>query len=102
MKILLQYFEGCPNWQLAQHRLTRAANEIGLGGAKIELQLVDSPEVAEQLGFRGSPTILIDGRDPFATEGTPIGFSCRVYQTEKGPAGAPSEAQLRAALTRSS
>jgi hypothetical protein len=72
IRIVLQYFEGCPNWQLAQQRLRRTLSEAGLGGVEIEFELVDSPEAAERLGFRGSPTILIDGRDPFATKACPL------------------------------
>jgi hypothetical protein len=54
--------------------------------------------MAERVGFRGSPTILIDGRDPFATGAEPIGMSCRVFRTEDGAQGAPTEAQLREVL----
>lgn len=31
--------------------------------ARVEVVLVDSPERAAQLGFPGSPTVRIDGRD---------------------------------------
>jgi hypothetical protein len=62
---------------------------------KLGHQLIDSPEAAERAQFRGSPTILIDGRDPFANPDQPFGLSCRVYQTEEGPQGAPTEAQLQ-------
>ena len=55
---------------------------------------------AERLGFRGSPTILLDGRDPFAATGDPVGLSCRVYRNEEGLEGAPSLARLRAALLK--
>jgi len=54
--------------------------------------------MAERIGFRGSPTILVDGRDPFATGIEPIGMSCRVFRTEQGAQGAPTEAQLRKVL----
>lgn len=43
--------------------------------------------------FPGSPTILVDGRDPFPTA-VPAGPTCRRYETEAGPDGAPSIAQL--------
>jgi hypothetical protein len=52
------------------------------------------------VGFRGSPTILIDGRDPFAMGGEPVGMTCRVYRTDSGAQGAPTEAQLLKLLSR--
>ena len=33
---------------------------------KLEYQLIDSPATAERVGFHDSPTILIDGSDPFS------------------------------------
>ncbi len=61
---------------------------------------MDSPEEAERTGFRGSPSILIDGADAFADPDAPVGLSCRVYQTPHGPTGSPTLDQLREALTR--
>jgi hypothetical protein len=49
-------------------------------------------------GNRGSPTVLIDGEDPFADPDAPVGLACRVYPTADELAGAPSVAQLTAAL----
>lgn len=94
VELTLQYFDGCPNWRLALERLQHILG----GDADVQLQLVDTPEDAERLAFRGSPTLLIDGRDPFADESDPVGLACRVYRTEAGAEGAPSESQLRAVL----
>ena len=69
---------------------------------ELDRQLIETPEAAEQYGFRGSPTIIIDGSDPFADPDAPIGLSCRVYATEDGYAGSPSLDQLRAALRKAS
>jgi hypothetical protein len=55
-------------------------------------------EEALRLGFRGSPTILLDGQDPFADQDAPVGLACRLYATEGGLQGAPTIDQLRAAL----
>ncbi len=98
MNITIQYFDGCPNWRLADERLREALREAGADGAKITYQKIETPEQAEEAGFRGSPSILVDGRDPFADKDAPVGLSCRVYQTETGPDGAPSLAQLAVAL----
>jgi glutaredoxin len=102
MKLTLLYFDGCPSWQTAEARLHEALAAVGLEDQEVELELVSSQEDAERLGFRGSPTILIDGADPFANESVPLGLSCRLYQTEKGLEGAPSAAQLGELLRRAS
>ena len=100
MKITIQYFDGCPHWKLADERVRRVVRDLSRSDAKLEYQLIDTPQAAEQARFRGSPTILIDGDDPFATEGQPFGLSCRVYVTEDGAQGAPTEAQLENLLAR--
>ncbi|MFQ5967049.1 MAG: thioredoxin family protein [Acidimicrobiia bacterium] len=94
MDVTLQYFNGCANWKIAQSRLRQILGDDW----EIHYQLVESFEDAERLGFRGSPTVLVDGRDPFADESAPIGFACRVYRTESGSEGTPSIDQLREAL----
>jgi hypothetical protein len=97
MNITLQYFEGCPNWERADAAIRKVLDDLGVE-PQVEYQLIDPPEAAERPQFRGSPTILLDGVDPFAQPDTPVGMSCRVYRTQAGLAGSPSEAQLRTAL----
>lgn len=98
MTIALRYFAGCPNWRLAEERLRAALTSIGAGDAVIALEPVETHEEAVRLRFRGSPTILLDGQDPFADEDASVGLACRVYATEEGLQGAPTLAQLRSAL----
>jgi hypothetical protein len=62
------------------------------------LELVETPEDADRLEFAGSPTILVDGVDPFAQKGATVGLTCRVYRTPDGLAGSPTADQLRAVL----
>lgn len=90
------YFDGCPNWQLTNARLESLAGEIGFD---LDRRRVETAEEAEQLQFRGSPTVLVDDDDPFARGDEPVGLSCRLYRTDNGLAGAPTEAQLRQVLT---
>jgi hypothetical protein len=100
MQVTVLYFEGCPNWQTACQRLDEAiATAAVSAGVEVSYQRVETPEEAELVGFRGAPTILVDGRDPWAARDAPIGLSCRIYQTEHGPEGSPSVAQLVEALT---
>jgi hypothetical protein len=98
VQITLRYFEGCPNWRLAETRVKEALAAAGGPEGAIAYERVESHEQAERLGFRGSPTLLVDGEDPFAEKGAPVGLACRIYRTEEGPEGAPTVAQLRAAL----
>ncbi len=99
MTITIQYFEGCPHWKLADERVQKVLRGLSRSDLNLEYQLIDSPADAERVGFHGSPTILIDGRDPFATGSEPVGLTCRVYRTEQGPQGAPTEAELRRLLS---
>ena len=98
MDITLLYFEGCPNWKLMHERLAAIASERP--DVTVTQQLVDSLDDAERLGFHGSPSMLVDGVDPFTTAGAAIGLACRVYQTPEGPSGAPSLEQVRAATAQ--
>ena len=100
MKITIQYFDGCPHWKLADERVRHVVHDLSRSDVDLEYELIDTPQPAEQARFRGSPTILIDGHDPFAGEGHPFGLSCRVYETEDGAQGAPAEAELRRVLAR--
>lgn len=97
VKVTMLYFDDCPSWQIADSHLRLLAEEIDYSIERIE---VTTPEQAEQLRFRGSPSIHIDGSDLFAASDAPVGLSCRIYQTPGGPAGSPTESQLRAALMR--
>ena len=95
MKLELLYFDSCPNWRIAAERLDDVATRHGL---TVNRRLVTTPEEAETGRFRGSPTILLDGEDPFASGDEPVGLACRVYQTPDGPAVSPTTEQLEAIL----
>ena len=95
MKLELLYFDDCPNWRVAAERLDTVATSRGL---TVERRLVTTPEEARAARFRGSPTILVNGEDPFASGDEPFGLACRMYQTPDGPAGSPTTEQLEATL----
>ena len=99
MKVTIQYFDGCPHWKVADEQVRKVLRSLSRADVVLEYQFIDSPETAERVGFHGSPTILVDGRDPFATGDEPIGMTCRVYRTEEGARGMPTEAQLRRLFT---
>jgi len=100
MKVTIQYFDGCPHWKLADERVRRVLEGVSTGEVTLEYELIDSPESAERVGFHGSPTILVDGRDPFVTGIEQVGMSCRVFRTEDAIQGAPTEAELRKLLLK--
>ena len=93
MDVRLLYFDGCPNWQETDSRLREALIVAGVQVTPTYVT-VTTAEDAERLSFRGSPTVLIDGADPFAEESAPVGLSCRVFETPDGLRGAPTVQQL--------
>lgn len=97
MTITIQYFDSCPNWKITEQRIISILESRRLDVA-IEYQRIESHEDAERHRFAGSPTVLIDGIDPFASEKMPIGLACRTYMTDRGLAESPTIAQLEAAL----
>jgi hypothetical protein len=97
MEIDLLYVPDCPNRPLARRHLAAALAQTKRV-AVIREREVRSSEEAARLGMRGSPTILISGRDPFA-EGTDVeALACRLYRTELGYSGAPTVEQFIEAL----
>jgi hypothetical protein len=97
-RITIQYVPGCPHRGLAADRVRQALDRLGTSTPSVELCAVRDEAEAHRLGFRGSPTVLVDGVDPFAEPGAPVGVACRVYATPAGPEGAPSVEQLKDAL----
>jgi hypothetical protein len=97
-RVTLRYFEECPNWRTAGERLVEALGVLGVDPAGVVHETVETVEQAEEVGFTGSPTILIDGIDPFATGHDLVGLSCRMYATPTGLQPAPTTAQLVAAI----
>ena len=93
MAVTLLYFDGCPHWATADERLRTAMHRIGRDDS-VERRRVDTVADATALRFGGSPTILIDGRDPFGEPSTPPGLSCRLYRTPDGLTGSPTVDQL--------
>ena len=97
MRITILTVPDCPNTPVAAGRITAA-----LAGrpASVELVEVTGEAEAARLGMTGSPTILLDGVDPFAAAGAVPGLSCRIYRGPDGAAaGAPSVRDLTAALS---
>ncbi|WP_024285083.1 alkylmercury lyase [Cellulomonas sp. KRMCY2] len=99
MRIQLLYFDECPSWQVADARLREALAAVG-NTTDVERVLVTTADAAESWGFHGSPSVLVDGEDPFAEPGAPVGLSCRLYRTPAGVSGSPTVGQLVEVLAR--
>jgi hypothetical protein len=99
MDVRVVFFDGCPHWTLAEDRLHVALSRLGRDTDEITRVVVKTPDDAENLGFIGSPTVLVDGKDPFATGSEPVAMACRLFNTPEGPAGSPTVDQLMEVLS---
>jgi hypothetical protein len=99
LDVRLLYFDDCPNWRIAHARLEEALAALGADPGAVVCEEVTTAEQAVATGFRGSPTILVDGVDPFAHPDDPAGLACRLYRTAAGLQPAPTVEQLRAVLS---
>ncbi|MFE7215888.1 organomercurial lyase [Streptomyces sp. NPDC057611] len=96
MRITVLTVPDCPNAPVIEERIARALDGRS---ADVELVEVADQERAARLGMTGSPTVLINGVDPFAVPGTPASLSCRLYRGAAGRVdGAPSDTDQRDAL----
>ncbi|MCL5048314.1 MAG: hypothetical protein M1374_05975 [Firmicutes bacterium] len=78
-KIEVLHIQDCPNHE----PLIAELNEIlekHSGQYVLEEVLIASDEQGKKLGFHGSPTVLVDGEDPFPHAQGEVGLSCRRYE----------------------
>jgi hypothetical protein len=88
---------GCPNGPVLTQRLAAVLGDHP--EVPVVRRSVTDAEEATRRGMHGSPTLLIDGRDPFADPDTPPSLSCRLYPAPDGTRqGAPSVEDLRRVL----
>jgi hypothetical protein len=77
--------------EAAHANLNAALALLGKSYVQVELLPVESVQQAEKEQLHGSPTVLLDGRDPFAPDDGATTLACR-------PGGAPTIRQLLDAL----
>jgi hypothetical protein len=89
----------CPGVKLLDQRLAQVLGRRP--GVTVSHRVIDDPDEAARLGMHGSPTLLVDGIDPFAEPGQQATVSCRLYRHRHGGhvEGAPSVRQLRQAIS---
>ena len=97
MELTLLTVPDCPNAAAFEERL--AAALAGRPGVAVVRREIADERAAEQAGMHGSPTLLVNGTDPFAVHGQSASLSCRLYRDDAGrPGPAPSVEALRRAI----
>ena len=102
MRVELLYWDGDPHYMQARQNLVEVLTEDAFE-TPIQMIAVNSPEDAELLDFRGSPTIRLDGRDVLEpSEPAPPGLRTRSYPADDGHGSAPVPGKrlIRAAVER--
>jgi hypothetical protein len=97
MELLVLAVPGCPNVPLLEARLAQVL--AGRPGVTVRRVVLDDPAEVARWGMHGSPTLLVEGRDPFAVPGMGPAVACRMYRGQNGRLeGAPTVTALRQAL----
>jgi hypothetical protein len=97
MELTVLAVPDCPNAPALRERLAEAL--AGYPAVPVARQVITDAAGAAAWGMHGSPTLLVNGEDPFAVPGTPPALACRLYRDEDGSLqGAPSVPELRRAL----
>ncbi len=99
MKVEILYFSGCPNHPAAVELVREALQSEGVATEMIVVEVKDAA-TARSVGFLGSPTIRIDGRDVEAAARSARGFglTCRTYTVDGRRSGVPPAEWIRAAV----
>ena len=98
MEVELLVIPGCPNEAAAAELVRGVLDELGRTDTPLTVRVVGSQAVADRPGCTGSPTLLVNGNDPFAEPGQAPALACRVYPTAAGLRGLPDADAVRAAL----
>ncbi|KUM99487.1 hypothetical protein AQI95_38895 [Streptomyces yokosukanensis] len=97
MRVEMVTVPDCPNGPVLRERLALAL--VGRTDVELTEHVVDDPPEAERRGMHGSPTLLVDGRDPYAASGAAASVSCHLCRGADGRIrGAPSVEELRRVL----
>ena len=99
MKVEILYFAGCPNHRPAVESVSGILRQESVAAELLEIEIKDL-DTAHAMGFLGSPSIRIDGRDvePNVRSSRAFGLTCRTYIDEGVRAGVPPSDIIRAAV----
>ena len=98
MEIEVLVVPDCPHRAAAVGLVRELLDELRLSTTQIRIGVIDTAAEAVRRGFAGSPTILVDGVDPFAELGQPAALACRIYRGEAGAGPLPDKQALRRIL----
>lgn len=98
MQVELLVVPDCPNEAATAELVRGVLDELGRTDTPVTVHVIGSQDDAARQGFTGSPTLRINGCDPFAEPGRAPALACRVYSTAAGLRGLPDAAAVRAAL----
>jgi hypothetical protein len=99
MELALLTVPGCPGAAAFEELLAAAVADHP--GAVVHRREISDEYAAAETGMCGSPTLLINGVDPFAQPGQEPGLSCRLYRDAEGRlTPLPSADALRQALAK--
>lgn len=96
MNVTVLHTEDCPNLEPLMAEL----NDLLADRADVTVAttVIRTDDEAQRLGFHGSPTVLVDGHDPFPAPPEPVGLSCRQYpccrEGDERVPGFPSHTRL--------
>ena len=99
MNIEILYVPDCPSLNPTREHLDAALKATGIT-ADVRQTEIDDADKAALVGMRGSPTVIIDGRDAVTSDASAGSLSCRLYPVDEGIQGSPSVDQLKEALLR--
>ncbi|MDH7493651.1 MAG: alkylmercury lyase [Candidatus Saccharicenans sp.] len=99
--IEFQFFKGCPHSEETLRNLRSLVAEGFLSEDEIIITEVTGPEMAKELNFQGSPTILLDGYD-IHSQSRPENFSysCRIYNLGGQPTGVIPKEYIKAQIEK--
>ncbi len=107
IEVELLWWEGCPSTDHARGLVRDALDEAGWDSVEIRMVEIETDAQARERGFRGSPTILINGVDLVDLTGREDlsddqagALSCRLYHRRDGRISpTPDPADVSAAVT---
>lgn len=98
LQIDILHVKPCPNYEPAEELVREVANALNV---PVDVTSIEIRTVAEarQEGFRGSPTIRVNGRDvePESDGACESGLACRTYRGQGIPPRAWVERAIREA-----
>jgi len=99
IRVEILTFENCPNADTAREHVLQALEAEALDAAIVEVA-VETPALAHELQFLGSPSVRVNGRDveSGAERRDAYGLMCRTYREGSRMVGSPPLTVIRDAL----